>query len=285
VSVEIGDAGDFALIVGKDFLGHAAETKVAKAGGKSARNDGVVRAALGVHFADETYAPAAAHAGRAAVVGNAIAEHGKVKRMEAETLRGGLKDFVLARGRERGHGERLGARAFEGIIADIAGDADLILSFLIEGLEIVVRDGPILESAARKTAVGGTQAKILGLVAPSHGAIGKSATTNASGVVAIAAFTGEDDMTIALEVHEDAGITFVIGAGIIAENGRALVAKIVLAAIVGGVPEAALEKSDVETGLGEFLGDDSAAGSGSDNDDIYARQRHGGRQPFLMNSY
>jgi hypothetical protein len=92
-------------------------------------------------------------------------------------------------------------------------------------------------------------------------------------------------MTIALEVHEDTGIALVIGAGIIAEDGRALVAKIVLAAIVGGVPEAAFEKSNVEAGLGKFLGDNAAAGSGSDNDGIYARQRHGGRQPFLVNSY
>jgi len=285
VSVEIGDAGDFTLIVGEDFLGHAAEAQIAKAGGKSVRDDSVVRAALGIHFTDETYAPAAAHAGRAAVVRNAIAEHGKVKGMEAETLRGGLEDFVLARGRERGHGKRLGARALEGVVGDIAGNADLVLSFLVEGLEIVVRDGPILESAARKTAVGGAQAEIFGLVAPGHGAISERATTDASRVVTVAAFTGEDDMAIAIEVHEDAGIAFVIGSGIIAKDGRALIAEVILAAIVGGVPAAALEESDVEAGLGKFLGDNAAAGSGSDDDDIYARQRHGGRQPFLVNSY
>src|SRR5208283_35094 len=139
-----------------------------------------------------------------------------------------------------------------------------------ERLEIVVRDWPILESAARKTAVGGAQAEILGLVAPGHGAIGERSTTHASRVVTVAAFTGKDDMAIAIEVHEDAGIAFVIGAGIIAEDGRALIAEVILAAIVGGVPAATLEESDVEAGLGEFLGDNAAAGSGSDDDDIYA---------------
>ena len=272
VGVEIGNAGNFSLIVGEDFLGHTAETKVTKTGGNGAGDDSVVCAALGIHFADETHAPAAAHAGRASIVRNAVAKHRKVEGMKAETLRGGLEDFILARGRERRHGKRLGARAFEGIIADIAGYADLVLSFLVEGLKIVVGDGPILESAARKTAVGGTQAEILGLVAPGHGAVGKRSATDASGVVAVAALTGEDDMAFALEVHEYAGITFVIGAGIITEDGRALVAQIVFAAIVGGVPAATLEKSDAKAGLGEFLGDDSASGSGSDHDDIYARQ-------------
>lgn len=190
VGVEIRDAGDFALLVGEDFLDHAAEAEITKTGGKSLGNDGVVCAALGIHFADETHTPTAAHAGRASIVRNAVAKHREIEGMEAETLRGGLQDFVLARGRKRRHRKRIGARALEGIVADIAGNTDLVFSFLVEGFEIIVRDGPILESAALETAVRGPQAKILGLIAPGHGAIGERATTNASGIVAVTAFTG-----------------------------------------------------------------------------------------------
>jgi len=81
VRIEIGDAGDFALLGGEDFLDHAAQAHIAKAGGEGARNDGVVRAALGVHLTNETHAPAATHAGRAAVVRNAVAQHGQVEGM------------------------------------------------------------------------------------------------------------------------------------------------------------------------------------------------------------
>jgi hypothetical protein len=201
--------------------------------------------------------------------------------MEAEALRGGLEYLVFAGRRERGHGERLGARALEGIVADIAGDADFVLGFFIEGRKVVVADGPIVERAARESTVRGAHAEIFGLVAPSHGAIGERAATDTSGVVTVAAFTGKDNVAAAIQIQVDTRVTFVIGAGIIAEDGSTLVTKIVLAAIVGGVPAAALNKSDVEARFAEFLGDNSAPGSGSDHDDIYARQRHGRSSAFL----
>jgi len=275
VGVEVGDAGDFALLGGEDFLDHAAEAQVAQAGGEGARNDSVVRAALGVHFTNETHAPAAAHAGRAAVVGNAVAEHGQVKGMEAEALRGGLEDFVLARGRERRHGERSGARTLEGVVVDIAGNADFVFGFFVERCQIVVADGPIIEGAAFGRAVGGTHAEIFWLVAPGHGAVSERAAADASGVVAVAAFAGENDVTVGVAIHKDAGIALVIRAGIVAQDGSALVAEIILAAIVGGVPAAALQKRDTNTRFGELLGDNAAPCSGSDHDGVHTWQGHG----------
>src|SRR5208283_2316178 len=280
VGVEIGDASDLALLAGEDFFDHAAEPQVAQSGGEGARNDGVVRAALGVHFTNETHAPATAHAGRAAVVGNAVAQHGQIKGMEAEALRRGLEDFVLPRGRERRHGERSGAWALERIVADIPGNADFVFGFFVERRKIFVADGPIVESAAFERAVGGTHAEIFRLVAPGHGAVSECAAADASGVVAVAAFTGENDVPVGVAIHKDARIALVIGARIVAQDGSALVAEIIFAAIVGGVPAAALQKSNTKPRFAEFLGDNAAPGSGSDHDGVHAWQGHGAASAF-----
>jgi len=51
----------------------------------------------------------------------------------------------------------------------------------------------------------------LRLVAPGHGPVSERAAADASGVVAIAAFTGENDVTVGVAVHKDAGIALFVG--------------------------------------------------------------------------
>ena len=214
-----------------------------------------------------------------AIVGNTVAEHGEIEGMKAKAKRSGLENFVFAGGRERRHGERLGARAFEGIGGDVAGNTDFVFGLIVKGSEVFVGDGPVVEGAAFESAVSGAHAEVLGLETPGHGSVGEGAPANASGVVAVVAVGGKDDAASALKIDVHAGIASVVGAGVVAKDGRALVAEIVFAAIVGGVPETALENNDMEAGLGKLVGDDTAAGSGSDDDRVHARKRHGSAFP------
>ena len=148
VRIEVGDARHAPLRVGEDFLHHAFGAQLAVTGGERLRNHGVVRAAFGVHFAGEAHAPAAAHASAAPVVGNGVARYRRVEGVQADQFGGLPENLVLAVGRKRWHGQRLLARRFEGIVAVVAGDADLPFCFLVEGLEVLIGNGPVGERAA-----------------------------------------------------------------------------------------------------------------------------------------
>ena len=60
--------------------------------------------------------------------------------MQAEAAGGRLQNAELAIGRQRRHGQRAPARAFEGRGGVVAGDADLVFGFLVERLQIVVAE-------------------------------------------------------------------------------------------------------------------------------------------------
>ena len=169
--VEVSDAGCAAAIVGEDFLRHASGAQFAVAGVEGDGNYGVLRAILGVDFAGESAAPAAAHARAAAVVGHAVAQHRQVEGMQTEAFGGGLENAEFAIRRERRHGEIAAARAVKGRAGVIAGDADFVFGLVVEGLEVVVGDGPVFERTAGGSAVGRAHFEVLRHVAPGLRAI------------------------------------------------------------------------------------------------------------------
>ena len=90
VSVEVGNASRAATVVGEHFLCSALGAQFAVPGVERNRDYGVLRAVLGVRFADITVAPPAAHTRPASVVGHAVARHGNVDRMQAKAFGGRL---------------------------------------------------------------------------------------------------------------------------------------------------------------------------------------------------
>ena len=91
VGIEVGNAAGAAAIVGQNLLRHALGAQLAVAGAQRDGNDGVLRAVFSVHLAGKSTAPAAAHAGAAAVIGHAVARHGNVEGMQPEALGGRLQ--------------------------------------------------------------------------------------------------------------------------------------------------------------------------------------------------
>ena len=146
--VEVGDAGRMAAIVGEDFFCHAPGAEFAVAGVEGDGDYGVLRAVFGVDFAGESAAPATAHAGAAAVVGNAVAQHGQMEGMQAEALCRGFENAKFAIGRKRRHREIAAARAVEGRAGIIAGDADFVFGLVVEGLKVVIGNGPVFKRTA-----------------------------------------------------------------------------------------------------------------------------------------
>jgi hypothetical protein len=138
VAVEIGDPAGASVVVGKNLLHHAFGAQFAIPCSESNGNHGVLRSVLGIHFAGESAAPAAAHAGAAAVVGNAVAGHGNVEGMQAKAFCRRLQDSKFAPRRHGRHGQRTPARAMKWCRGIIAGDTDFVFSLLIERLQIVV---------------------------------------------------------------------------------------------------------------------------------------------------
>ena len=181
--------------------------------------------------------------------------------------------FALLR-RDRRHGQRLAATAFEGVIRVVAGDAQLPFRLLVVGLEVVIGDGPVGERGALRHAVLRGHAEVVGVVAPGHRTVAQRAAANAGGVVRVAGLGRRDDARCAVEIDHHARVALVIGAESVAQSRIALVAQIVLAAIPGRVPRAALEQHHAPTGGGELAGHDGTGGAGSDDDGIGHRQAH-----------
>ncbi len=78
-------------------------------------------------------------------------------------------------------------------------------------------------------------------------------------------------------IHDDARIETLLGAEGVAQQGGPLIAEIVFTAIVGGVPLAALEEDDVESGDRQFLGHHTAARARAYyHRGLHARPRTGG---------
>ena len=274
VGIDVGHAARAAAIVGEDPGGRALGAQFAVAGGQGDGNDGVLRAVLGVHFAGEAAAPAAAHARAAAVVGNAVARHGQMKGMQAETFCRRLQDAEFAIGRQRRHGQIALARSFERRARIIAGDADLVFGLVVKRLEIVIGDGPVFERTALGRAVGGAHAEILRHVAPGLRAVTQSSAAHARGVVVVCALAGQDDVRLRpFASTHTRGLPSSSGPKAFPRTRGALIAQIVFAAVMGGVPLAALEHHHAESGGGQLLGDDASRGAGADDDRIHALHR------------
>ncbi len=268
--VEVGDAGRAAAIVGEDFFCHALGAEFAVAGVEGDGDYGVLRAVFGVDFAGESAAPAAAHAGAAAVVRNAVAQHGEMEGMQAEALCRRLEDAEFAIRRQRRHGKIAAARAVKGRAGVVAGDADFVFGLVVEGLKVVVGDGPVFKRTAGGSAVGGAHSEVLRHVAPGLRAVAQGSAADAGCVVLIGAFAGKDGVGSSLPVDPDTGIALVFGTEGVAEKGGALVAEIVFAAVGGSVPLAALKQDDAEAGGGKFLGNDAASCASADDDCVDA---------------
>ena len=113
VAFEIGDPAGSSVVVGKNLLHHALGAQFAIACSESNGNHRVLRPVLRIHFARESTAPAASHARAAAVVGNAVAGHGNVERMQAKAFCRRLQDSKLTAWRHWRHGQRTPARAMK----------------------------------------------------------------------------------------------------------------------------------------------------------------------------
>jgi hypothetical protein len=190
--------------------------------------------------------------------------------VEAEAFCGRLEDAKLAIGRKRGHGQVAPAWSLEWSSRIIAGDADLVFSLFVEGFEIVIRYGPVFERTAHGRAVDRTHAEILGHITPGLGSITEGSAAHASGVVVVCALAGRDQVRLAFLINPDPWIAFVIGAECISQDGGALITQVVFAAVIGGVPLAALEHHHAESRSGQLLGDDASSRARTDDDRIDA---------------
>ena len=111
--------------------------------------------------------------------------------------------------------------------------------------------------------------KILRHKTPSHGTVAHRTTTNTASNVIIAAFTGQDNLGGTIAIDGDTTITLVIGTEGIAKGRCALGPQLVVVVIVVVHPTAAFQQHHAQTRLRQFLGDNSATGSGPNNDDIH----------------
>jgi len=272
--VEVGHTRGPTAAVGPNFLHHALGAQLAIAAREGFGDHGVLGAVLGVDLAGKSHAPAALHAGGAPVVGHRVAQHGNVEGMQAQALGGGFQYLVFAPGRERRHGQRLFARGAENIPGVVPGDANFPLRFLVERLEIRVADGPVLERAARDRAVGGAHAEVFFHVAPRHRAVAGGTAAHACGVVAVNAIARQHHALATLGVHEHAAIPLVVRTEAAAQNGSALIAQVVLAAVEGCVPLAALEEHHAQAGFRQLLRHDAAPGPRSHHHRINTFQCH-----------
>ena len=275
VRVEIGDARHLPAIAHQDFLDHRFRAQLAVTCGQRHRDDGVLRAALRVHLAGESHAPAAAHAGFAASVGHAVAQHRDVERMQAQAQGRGLQDGLLARRRKRRHGQRLAPRRFERVRPVVARNADFPLRLLVVRLQIGVGDGPVFERAAGHRAVGRAQVEIALHKPPGHRAVTERAAAHAGGVVLILALAGAHDALPAVAAHHHARVALVVRSGRVAQRAVALVAQVVLAAVERRVPLAALQQHHAQPRHGQLFGDNAAPGARAHHHGVHLFQAHG----------
>ena len=113
---------------------------------------------LGADVAPAAVAVAVQRAARASAVGLGVDRRGAAKRMPAEFLAGGHHQIGELGVAQRRHGIFALAGAFENVparidfplnIAGLSGNADLVFDQVVVGLEFVVGEGPILESAVQ----------------------------------------------------------------------------------------------------------------------------------------
>ena len=76
------------------------------------------------------------------------------------------------------------------------------------------------------------------------------------------------------DVHQHPRIAFLLGTEGVVESSGALVAKVVLAAVPGAVPPAALQQYDREARLRQLLGYEAAAGARAHYHRVYPFERH-----------
>ena len=86
------------------------------------------------------------------------------------------------------------------------------------------------------------------MIAPGLRAIAERSAAHAGSVVLVAPLAGQHGVRHALGIDPDARIALVFRSKRIAQHGGALIAQIVLAAIVGGVPLAALQQHHAQAG-------------------------------------
>ena len=121
--------------------------------------------------------------------------------------------------------------------------------------------------------------KSWGMIAPGLRAVAERSAAHAGGVVLVGAFAGQHGVGRALGVDPYARIAFILRTKRIAQHSGALVAQVVFAAIVCGVPFAALKQNDAQAGNCKLLGHDAARCAGADDHSIDAL--HEG-EPFLQ---
>ena len=132
----------------------------------------------------------------------------------------------------------------------ITGGTDFVLSFLVEGLQVVVRDGPVFERAPHRHAVGGAHLEVLGHKTPGLRSPTERSTAHAGGIVLVRSLAGYYGVSRTLRINPNPGIALVLRTKCAAQDGGALVAQVVLAAVVSGVPLAALQQNYAQSGGG-----------------------------------
>ncbi len=161
-----------------------------------------------------------------------------------------LPFLVVGKG---GHGIRLLPRRGEGVERMIAADANLVLGLLVEGLEVVVADGPVVEGRAFDLAIGEFEAEILRHESPRHGAVAGGPAADAAGVVVVGAFAGQDDAGRAVRIGDDAAVAGVVRAEGIAQGRRALRDQLIVVVLVVARPLAPLQEDDAQAGSASSL--------------------------------
>ncbi len=153
----------------------------------------------------------------------------------------------------------------------VAADADFILGFFVKRLQVVVGDWPVFERASRRRAIGGAHLEVLrhktpGLRSPTE----RSAAHAGGDVLVLSAVAGKYSLRYAVGADPNARMALVFRSKRTAQYGVTLIAQVVLAVIVGGVPLAALQQDYAQSGGREFLGDHAAAGARSHNHSIHS---------------
>ena len=143
--VEVGYAAGASAIVDQNFFHHALGAQFTISGGERDGDHGILRSVLRIHFAGKSAAPTAAHAGATPVVGNAVARHGNMKRMQAQTLGRRLQNPNSRVGGSGGMGRSRRTRTMKRRGRVVSRDANFVFGFLIERLQVVIGDGPVFQ--------------------------------------------------------------------------------------------------------------------------------------------
>lgn len=197
--------------------------------------------------------------------------------MQSQPLRRGLQNRELPIRRQRGHGQGPLPWTVQRRAGVVARDANLVFRLVVRRLQIVIGDRPILERRPGRHAVRGAHPKILRQEAPGHGTVRERPASNACCVVLIAAIAGQNGRRFSAGAHPHPRIALFLRTKRIAQHRRSLVAEIVLAAVIRGVPPAALQKSHAESGSRQFLCDDTAGCAGAHHNSVDALHGFSGK--------